>query len=103
MKRLRQKTLAYIFALPVVYGTAPLPQPAWAGHPVEPGATGMIIDGLVVRPISLVATVVGAVVFVITLPFSASSGNVNEAGEKLVVKPAAYTFFRCLGCFGGEY
>ncbi len=110
MKRLRQNTLAYILALPLVYGTASLPQPAWAGDAEqthsysaerEPGATGMIIDGLVVRPISLVATVVGAVAFVITLPFSALGGNVDEAGEKLVVRPAAYTFFRCLGCFSG--
>ncbi len=103
MKRLKQKTLAYILALPLVYGTASLPQPAWAGHAVEPGATGMIIDGLVVRLFSLVATVVGVVAFVITLPFSALGGNVGEAGEKLVVTPAAYTFSRCLGCVGGEY
>ncbi len=103
MKRLKQKTLAYILALPLVYGTASLPQPAWAGTEREPEAVGMIIDGLVVRPISLVATVVGAVAFVITLPFSALGVNVDEAGEKLVVRPAAYTFSRCLGCFGGEH
>ncbi len=69
----------------------------------QPEAAGMIIDGLVVRPISLVATVVGAVAFVITLPFSALGDNVDEAGENLVVRPAAFTFSRCLGCFGGEY
>ncbi len=103
MKRLKQKTLAYILALPLVYGTASLPQPAWAGAEREPEAAGMIIDGLVVRPISLVATVVGAVAFVITLPFSALGGNVDEAREKLVDGPAAYTFSRCLGCFGGEH
>jgi len=103
MKRLKQKTLAYILALPLVYGTASLPQAAWAGTEREPEAAGMIIDGLVVRPISLVATVVGAVAFVITLPFSALGGNVDEAGEKLVDRPAAYTFSRCLGCFGGEH
>ena len=103
MKRLKQKTLAYILGLPLVYGTASLPQPTWAGAERERGAAGMIIDGLVVRPISLVATVVGAVAFVITLPFSALGGNVEEAGEKLVVRPAAFTFSRCLGCFGGEY
>ncbi len=102
MKRLKQKTLAYIIALPLVYGTASLPQLAWAGAEREPEATGMIIDGLVVRPISLVATVVGAVAFIITLPFSALGGNVDEAGEKLVDRPAAFTFSRCLGCFGGE-
>ncbi len=103
MKRLKQKTLAYILALPLVYGTASLPQAAWAGAEREPEATGMIIDGLVVRPISLVATVVGAVAFIITLPFSALGGNVDEAGEKLIDRPAAYTFSRCLGCFGGEH
>ncbi len=104
MKRLRQKTLAYILALPLVYGTVSLPQPAWAGEGLDPKrgpeATGMILDGLVVRPISLVATVAGAVVYVITLPFSALGGNVDEAAEKLVVRPAAHTFSRCLGCFG---
>ncbi len=103
MKRLKQKTLAYLLALPLVYGMASLPQPAWAGAEREPEATGIIIDGLVVRPISLVATMVGAVAFVITLPFSALGGNVDEAGEKLVDRPAAYTFSRCLGCFGGEH
>ncbi len=101
MKRLKQKTLACILALPLVYGTASLPQPAWAGAEREPEAIFKIIDGLVVRPISLVATVVGTVAFVITLPFSV--GNVDEAAEKLVVRPAAFTFSRCLGCFGGEY
>ncbi len=122
MKRLKQKTLAYILALPLVYGTVPLPQLAWAGDTEQtrsytsphtgqigldpkrgPEATGMILDGLVVRPISLVVTMVGAVAFVITLPFSALGGNVDEAGEKLVDRPAAYTFSRCLGCFGGEH
>ncbi len=103
MKRLKQRTLAYILALPLVYGTVSSPQPAWAGAEREPEAAGMIIDGLVVRPISLVAPVVGAVAFVITLPFSALGGNVDEAGEKLVDRPAAFTFSRCLGCFGGKY
>ena len=31
MKRLKQKTLADILALPLLYGTASLPQPVWAG------------------------------------------------------------------------
>ncbi len=103
MKQLKRKTLACILALPLLYGTASLPQPAWAGAEREPEATVMIIDGLMVRPISLVATVVGTVAFVITLPFSALGGNVDEAAEKLIDRPAAYTFSRCLGCFGGEH
>ena len=65
----------------------------------EPGATTMIIDGLVVRPVAFVATVIGSVFYVVTLPFSALAGNADEAGEKMVVAPAEYTFTRCLGCF----
>ncbi len=65
----------------------------------EPEAGAMIIDGLVVRPVAFVATVIGSVFYVVTLPFSALAGNAGEAGEKMVVKPAEYTFTRCLGCF----
>lgn len=65
----------------------------------EPGAGAMILDGLLVRPVSLVATIIGGAFYVVTLPFSALGGNAGEAGEKLVVDPAAYTFTRCLGCF----
>ena len=65
----------------------------------EPGTTGMILDGLIVRPVAFVATVIGSVFYVVTLPFSALAGNAGEAGEKMVVAPAEYTFTRCLGCF----
>jgi len=73
-----------------------------AGAEREPGPAGMIIDGLVVRPLGLVATIVGSVIFVITLPFSAMGDNVAEARKNLVEAPAAFTFSRCLGCFGGD-
>ena len=46
--------------------------------------------------------IVGSVIFVITLPFSAMGDNVTQAREKLVDAPAAFTFTRCLGCFGGD-
>ena len=65
----------------------------------EPEAGAMIIDGLVVRPVSLVATIIGGAVYVVTLPFSALGGNAGEAGEQLFLNPAEYTFTRCLGCF----
>ncbi len=65
----------------------------------EPGAGAMILDGLLVRPVAFVATVIGSVFYVVTLPFSALAGNAGEAGEKMVVAPAEYTFTRCLGCF----
>jgi len=120
MTRCRRTAPTYLMILALALGTATLPGPAWprqlepgpaapapgtvqvaAGAEREPGPVGMIIDGLVVRPLGLVATVLGSVAFVVTLPFSALGGNVEEARENLVDAPAAYTFKRCLGCFGG--
>ena len=60
---------------------------------------GMAIDLLAVRPIGLVATLGGAVVFLISWPFSALGGNTDEAWETLVAEPAVYTFQRPLGDF----
>ena len=42
-------------------------------------------------------TLVGAAVFVVTLPFSALGGNVGEAGTKLVKEPFEYAWLRPLG------
>ena len=65
----------------------------------RPGPVEMIIDGIIVRPITLAATIVGSAFFILTLPFSAPSGSVDEAAETMVAGPAAYTFTRCLGCW----
>lgn len=60
-------------------------------------AGAMFMDLILVRPLGLVGTAVGAVVFVGTLPFSILGGNVGEAGKKLVVEPVAFTFIRPVG------
>lgn len=57
----------------------------------------MMADAFLMRPFMLASTVVTTVTFIITLPFSALGGNVGESAEKLVKKPAAYTFVRPLG------
>lgn len=67
-------------------------------HKFQPGAEQMIIDGLVYRPLSLAGTLIGTGIFIVTLPFSLIGNNVDQAGQELVVKPARYTFERCLGC-----
>ena len=64
----------------------------------ETPAASMALDALLIRPASLVATVVGTVTYVVTLPFSALGGNAGEAGNALVLEPAKYTFVRPLGC-----
>jgi hypothetical protein len=59
----------------------------------------MIGDLVVMRPLGIAATAVGAVAYVISLPFSLAGGNEAEARRKLVMDPAGYTFRRPLGEF----
>ena len=63
----------------------------------SPSAAAMTVDMLVARPLGLVATVLGTVVFVASLPFSALAGNVSDPARKLVAEPAQFTFVRPLG------
>ena len=65
----------------------------------DPSGGEMVFDFVLVRPIGIIATTVGAVFFVVSWPFSALGGNTDMAGEKLVKEPAAYTFKRPLGEF----
>ena len=64
----------------------------------KPSALAMTGDALFARPVLFGMTVVGTVVYVVSLPFSALGGNMSEAGEILVLGPAKATFVRCLGC-----
>lgn len=64
----------------------------------QPSMLAMTGDLVLVRPIMLAVTAVGAGVFVASLPFSALGGNVQQAADMLVVGPARTTFVRCLGC-----
>ena len=65
----------------------------------DPSGGMMIYDFLLVRPVGIVATAVGSVFWVISLPFSALGDNTDEATQALVKDPAAYTFSRPLGDF----
>ncbi len=63
-------------------------------------ATDIIVDVLLVRPLSLAATAVGTAVFIASLPFSVPSGSVNDTARTLVAEPFKYTFSRPIGDFG---
>ncbi|MGB3225776.1 MAG: hypothetical protein WBB23_23505 [Desulforhopalus sp.] len=78
-----------------LYALAENIQPVSAEKHNSPEA--MIVDIIAARPIGLVATITGTVVFVVSLPFSALGGNTGEAWDSLVVSPAKYTFRRPLG------
>jgi hypothetical protein len=63
----------------------------------RPSPEAMLVDGVVVRPLGLGATVVGIATWIVTLPFSLLGGNVGEATDTLIVAPAEFTFRRPLG------
>lgn len=70
---------------------------AFAGDVVEQRearAKYKVLDLLVVRPIGLVMTIAGTGLFVATLPVTAISGDVEDAGEVLVKTPAKMAFSR---------
>jgi hypothetical protein len=73
--------------------------PAFASGDTD--ATSVAVDVLVARPVSFTLTVVGSVLFVVSLPFSAGSGCVDKAADTLVKSPAKDTFTRPLGDFEG--
>ena len=78
--------------------TGLLAMPAQAAREDDPSAAAMTADVLIARPLGLVATVLGTAVFVVSLPFSAAGGNVEQAADALVMGPVRETFVRCLGC-----
>ena len=62
-------------------------------------ATDMAVDLVVVRPLGVAATVIGAVLTVVALPFTLPGGNAGDSARELIVRPAEYTFNRPLGEF----
>ena len=96
------RTLAVVLLLSIA---APvLAESSGSGDPrytiQNPPAYAMIGDLLIARPLLVVATVIGAGAFVLSLPFTALGGGIGDAGQALVVDPAKAAFVRCLGCIG---
>jgi len=56
-------------------------------------------DILFVRPIGIVGTAIGTVLFIVSVPFSAAGGNTKQAFQKMVAEPAKFTFKRPIGVF----
>ncbi|MBF7144216.1 MULTISPECIES: multidrug transporter [Pseudomonas] len=108
MKPFRALSFALALALvPCVPALAEVSQSSTSGDPVydvqAPPAFAMIGDLVIARPLLIAATVVGAGVFVVSLPFTALGGNVGAAGKALVVDPGKAAFVRCLGCTESGY
>ncbi len=96
---MRKLSLRKVFIALAVSTALTAPPAVLAADPRDerPSFEAMVFDGVLVRPLGLGATVLGAAAWVVTLPFSALGGNVGEAGQKLVLDPARFTFTRPLG------
>jgi len=64
-----------------------------------------VADAVIVRPLGIAAIGIGGAFFVVSLPFSLTSGSVKQTGDTLVGEPFRFTFTRPLGDFrqGGSY
>lgn len=92
---IRTLTLAAALTLSAL---SPTLAQASEGFDDTPTAAGMAIDLLVVRPVGLVATVLGVGLFVLNLPLSIIQIEPPvTAAQKFIVEPARYTFSRKLG------
>ncbi len=89
-------TVASLVLLPV--GVA-LAQGQQLLDDTQPEAGAMIADVVLIRPLGIASMILGAAAFIVSIPFTASGGNVDEAWDTLVTKPAKFTFKRPLGQF----
>ena len=70
---------------------------------MSPDPVAVMADGVLVRPLGLVSTIVGSVFYVITLPFTLPSDSEDSARQQLIEYPAWFTFQRPIGNFGHRY
>ncbi|UCD70875.1 MAG: hypothetical protein JSW70_07690 [Syntrophobacterales bacterium] len=77
--------------------------PLSAEEPTEPSPDEIAVDLLLIRPVAFSSIILGSGIFVVSLPFTIPTGNLNLAGRKLVVVPFKYTFSRPLGQLDGDF
>lgn len=77
--------------------TAPTPPEERRVPAPDPGA--MIMDLIIVRPVSLVALALGTGMSIVATPVALASGSTGAVYERLVVEPFNFTVRRPLGEF----
>ncbi len=91
------KSLVSVVAAVCMLLTAGLVRADQYSTDVQPTGEAMAGDALIVRPLSLVATILGAATFLVALPFTIPGGSVGSSAKVLIGEPAQYTFLRPLG------
>ena len=81
-----------------VYGQQQLYESETIPEPREgPSGEAIIADVIFLRPVGIVAMVVGFVGAIIAYPFAAASNSTDRVTQKLIVEPFEYTFGRPIG------
>ncbi|HTS51928.1 MAG TPA: hypothetical protein VMH26_01530 [Burkholderiales bacterium] len=65
----------------------------------EPNGSEEFVDAVVGRPLGVFAVALGAVTWVVALPFTVFSHSVVSSGEGMFIAPGKWTFTRPLGRF----
>ena len=100
MHKISKQSMVFLLIAAMIFipfGTSALAESKAVNNDIS--ASAMAADLLVIRPLGIVATVVGSAIFIVSLPFSALGGNTKTACRKLVGDPAKFTFTRALGDF----
>ncbi|GAA6134530.1 hypothetical protein NBRC116188_13190 [Oceaniserpentilla sp. 4NH20-0058] len=98
MQTLRSRIQQFFIILTTICMVA-LPMHSQAEEIIEsPSGTEMVLDFIIVRPLSIAATLIGSVIWVASLPFSLLGGNAGEAADVLILTPGKAAFLKCLGC-----
>jgi hypothetical protein len=96
------RKIVMVVLLIAALSLGPLGPAAFADEYLErekPTGGMMMWDTLFMRPIGIVATAVGSVVWLVSYPFAYWGGNTNESTQALVAAPFEWTFERPLGQF----
>jgi len=92
MRRLRKDILIFLV---ISLAIGHLYSFCWAQAPTDPTEQGMdMVDLLVARPASAVAGVIGAALFVVTLPFTIPTKSVETSADMFMVQPFRFAFER---------
>lgn len=98
MKRLARILVPLATSAALGFGAAAQAQTSDTnGINTTPTAEAMTFDLFVMRPLSLVGTVLGTAVFIVSLPVDLITFDFAGPAQRLVAEPAHYTFVRTLG------
>ena len=101
MTKLGKRTIAFltVASLVLLPVGAALAQGQQLLDDTQPEAGAMIADVILIRPLGIASMILGTAAFIVSIPFTATGHNVDQAWDTLVKKPAKFTFQRPLGQF----